>query len=45
MSYKKEREQSQLEFEYKQAHKFNETTVKKIEEATVEVNDGITQFE
>lgn len=45
MSYKKEREQSQLEFEYKQAHKFNETTVKKIEEATVEVNDGINQFE
>ena len=45
MSYKKEREQSQLEFEYKQAHKFNEMTVKKIEEATCEVNDGIDQFE
>lgn len=45
MTYKKEREQSQLEFEYKQAHKFNETTVKKIEEATCEVNDGITAFE
>jgi len=45
MAYKKEREQSQLEFEYKQAQKFNEMTVQKIDDATREVNDGIDQFE
>ena len=45
MAYKKEREQSQLEFEYKQAQKFNEITVVKISEANQEVNDGIDQFE
>lgn len=45
MAYKKEREQSQLEFEYKQAQKFNEVTVRKIDEASREVNDGIDQFE
>lgn len=45
MAYKKEREQSQLEFEYKQAQKFNEMTVQNIEDATREVNDGIEQFE
>ena len=45
MAYKKEREQSQLEFEYKQAQKFNQLTVQKIEEATVEVQNGIEQFE
>ena len=33
MAYKKEREQSQLEFEYKQAQKFNEITVAKISDA------------
>jgi len=45
MAYKKEREQSQLEFEYKQAQKFNQHTVKKIDDATLEVKDGIDQFE
>lgn len=45
MAYKKEREQSQLEFEYKQAQKFNQLTVSKIEEATLEVQNGIEQFE
>ena len=45
MAYKKEREQSQLEFEYKQAQKFNEMTVRNIDDATKEVNDGIEQFE
>lgn len=41
MAYKKEREQGQLEFEYKQAQKFNAITVDKIESATAEVIDGI----
>ena len=45
MAYKKEREQGQLEFEYKQAQKFNAITVDKIESATAEVIDGIAQFE
>ena len=45
MAYKKEREQSQLEFEYKQAQKVNQVTVYNIDEATKEVNDGIDQFE
>lgn len=45
MAYKKEREQSQLEFEYKQAQKFNDLTVKKIDDATNEVLDGINKFE
>jgi hypothetical protein len=45
MAYKKEREQSQLEFEYKQAQKFNQETIKKIDDATKEVTDGIDQFE
>jgi uncharacterized FlaG/YvyC family protein len=41
MAHKKEREQSQLEFEYKQAQKFNEMTVAKIDGATNEVIEGI----
>ena len=45
MAYKKEREQSQLEFEFKQAQKFNEMTVTKIDGATNEVTDGIAHFE
>lgn len=45
MAHKKEREQSQLEFEYKQAQNFNEVTVAKIDGATNEVIDGINQFE
>ena len=45
MAHKKEREQTQLEFEYKQAHKFNQVTVRKIDEATQEVTQGIADFE
>ena len=45
MAYKKEREQSQLEFEYKQAQKFHNMTVTKIDEATNEVQNGIENFE
>lgn len=45
MAYKKEREQSQLEFEYRQAQKFEQTTVTRIDEARKEVEDGIAQFE
>jgi len=45
MAFKKEREQSQLEFEYGQAQKFNVMTLNKIEGATNEVIDGIAQFE
>ena len=45
MAYKKEREQAQLEFEYKQAQKFNSVTMNKIDEATREVTDGIAAFE
>ncbi|CDW76374.1 sperm flagellar protein 2 [Stylonychia lemnae] len=44
-SIKKDREKRQLEFEYKQAEKYNNLTVKKIDEANKEVNDGIGQFE
>ena len=45
MAYKKEREQAQLEFEFKQATKFNNMTINKIEQATHEVKDGISAFE
>lgn len=42
---KKERERKQLEFEYKQAEKYNHLTTKKVDEANREVNEGINQFE
>jgi hypothetical protein len=45
MAYKKEREQSQLEFEYKHAQKINQAAIEKIEDATREVIEGIEQFE
>ena len=45
MAYKKEREQAQLEFEYKQAQKFNAMTTRKIDDATKEVIEGISNFE
>lgn len=45
MAYKKEREQSHLEFEYKQAQALNNATIRKIEDANKEVNDGIEKFE
>ena len=44
-SIKKDREKTQLEFEYKQAEKFNHLTMRKIDFAGKEVNDGIAQFE
>lgn len=40
-SIKKEREKRELEFEYKEAEKYNNFTMKKIDEATKEVNEGI----
>lgn len=42
---KKDREKRQLEFELKQAEKYNRVTLNKIDEANYEVNDGIAQFE
>lgn len=38
---KKEREKRTLEFEYKQAENFNNMTMRKINDATREVSDGI----
>ena len=45
MTYKKQREQEQLEFELKQAMKFNNMTTTKVEQATAEVINGIAAFE
>lgn len=45
MVKKKEREAAQLEFEYKQAEKYNKMALTKIEDADREVNDGISKFE
>ena len=45
MAYKKEREQSQLEFQYKRDKGFNDMVVKMIDDATNEVHDGIDKFE
>lgn len=45
MAYKKEREQAQLEFEYKQAQKFEQATVTRIDDSRKEVEDGIDAFE
>jgi predicted nucleic acid-binding Zn-ribbon protein len=45
MAYKKEREQSQLEFEYRQAQKMEETTNERVDNAANEVEDGIAKFE
>ena len=42
---KKEREKRDLEFEYKMAETYNNLTMRKIDEATKEVNDGINNFE
>ena len=42
---KKERENSQLEFDYKQAEKYNNIAMKKLEEASKEVHEGIDAFE
>lgn len=40
-SIKKDRERKQLEFEYKQAEKYNKFTMTKVEDANKEVNEGI----
>ena len=45
MAYKKEREQSHLEFEYRQAQKDEQATIKRVDAARREVADGIAQFE
>lgn len=42
---KKEREAGQLEFEYKQAEKYNKLALTKLEDADREVNEGISKFE
>ena len=42
---KKERERKQLEFEYKQAEQLNNFTMRKIDDSSKEVNDGIAEFE
>ena len=42
---KKERELSELAFDYKQAQKFNETAIKKLSDAHAEVYEGIAKFE
>jgi hypothetical protein len=34
-----------LEFEYKQAEKYNSITMRKVDSASHEVNDGIAEFE
>lgn len=44
-SIKKEREKRDLEFEYKQAEKYNGLTMAKISDATKEVHEGISMFE
>lgn len=45
MLLKKEREAAQLEFEYRQAEKYNELAVTKLENANAEVTEGISRFE
>lgn len=42
---KKDRERRDLEFEYKETEKYHKLALKKIEEASKEVTDGISQFE
>lgn len=42
---KKEREKRTLEFEYKQAQKYNNLCMKKVDEANKEVHEGIDKFE
>ena len=42
---KKDRESKQLEFDYKQAEKYNAIALNKLDEANLEVQDGIANFE
>ena len=42
---KKDRESKQLEFDYKQAEKYNAVAIQKLEDANNEVTDGIAHFE
>ena len=45
MTKKKEREASQLDFDYTQAEKFNKIVTTKLEDANYEVQNGIAEFE
>lgn len=42
---KKDRESKQLEFDYKQAEKYNSIALQKLDDANTEVQDGIANFE
>ena len=42
---KKDREAAQLEFEFKQAEKYNSIAMEKLDDASREVHEGIEQFE
>ena len=42
---KKDRESKQLEFDYKQAEKYNTIALQKLDDANTEVQDGIANFE
>jgi len=42
---KKDRERRDLEFEYKETENYHQLALRKIDEASKEVNDGIEQFE
>ena len=42
---KKDRESKQLEFDYKQAEKYNAVAIQKLDDANNEVTDGIANFE
>jgi len=44
-SSKREREQRQLEFDYKQAQKYNKLANEKLDASSKEVHEGIEQFE
>jgi len=45
MTIKRDREANQLEFDFKQAEKYNQMALDKLDSANREVNDGIEQFE
>jgi hypothetical protein len=45
MTIKREREATQLEFDFKQAEKYNQVALEKLDSANREVNDGIEAFE
>ena len=45
MLIKKERERKTLEFEYTQAEKYKASTMRQVQKGTMEVTDGIDDFE